>query len=118
MKRTAPANLTRTERTLLDWTLAFCRADDQVQKAREEWSHLRAWHSYEGVCCLPVEASEDPEDETAVVSRPALPRSKWCDQCRVYMAEHVNYHEAMFARRWAKAAMKRTAKRLLAKRSE
>jgi len=102
---------------LLAWAIAFCDADNLVQKARAEWSQLHAWHdSYAGVCCLPFKTESDPYLGIDPIDRKALPRAKWCEQCLDYMANHVSYYEALWERRTAKAGMKRTAKRLAAKR--
>jgi hypothetical protein len=102
-------NKTRTERTLLRAACDFCAADADVQKARSQWRELHSLHDpYEGVCCLPVGS---PRAE-GFVDRPALPRSKWCEDCKRIVSEAVDYEYALWRRRQAKTRMIRAYKKL------
>jgi len=55
------------------------------------------------ICCRPW---KDPNDDEAEELEP-LPRSKWCESCARFEDGSVDYYNALWKRRTAKARMKR-----------
>lgn len=96
----------RTEQTFLRAAKDFIAADLNVQLARNQWRELRNLHGYAGICCVPW------EDAYNDIKRPALPRRKWCDDCKRIVAQAVNYQDALWSCRAAKVRMKRAYKKL------
>ena len=103
----------RHEARILRWALAYCAADNRYQQGWPQWRSLSERHFPGAVCFQPQEQTEDQDDPCAVDARDALPREEWCGDCVDFIDNGIDYKEALYQRRKAKAYMKRAYRELI-----
>lgn len=91
---------------MLRAAMDFCRADADVQHRTMLLHELRALHHGTEVCYIPI------KNQFGEIIKKARPQAQWCDHCRRFPPEAVDYTDAKWKRRAAKTRMKRAYKKL------
>jgi hypothetical protein len=98
--------------TILSAAVDYCLADELDASARAQFEQLKTDHHGGDVCCVPAPRYGDESD-----APDALPRSEWCQHCKVYERNATDASYAKLRRRSARQRMKRAYRKIIALRA-
>jgi hypothetical protein len=81
-------HMNRTEQAMLRAAMDFCCADADVQRRTILMRELRSLHRDTEVCYIPI------KNELGEIIKKARPQARWCEHCRRFPPEAVDYSYA------------------------